>query len=105
MPSSISTEPTRVYRKNLIAAYSLRAPPRCRSGSTHRHQHHFPEHVEEEEVERHEDAQHPGLQQEQEDVVLLLPVVIADHDDTKEMRPSSVVSEYQQRAMPSMPNS
>ena len=27
MPSSISTEPTSVYRKNLIAAYSLRGPP------------------------------------------------------------------------------
>ena len=27
MPSSISTEPASVYRKNLIAAYSLRGPP------------------------------------------------------------------------------
>ncbi len=25
--SSISTEPTKVYRKNLMAAYSLRGPP------------------------------------------------------------------------------
>ena len=27
MPSSISTEPASVYRKNLMAAYSFRGPP------------------------------------------------------------------------------
>ena len=40
----------------------------------HRDQHHFPEDVEQEEVERHEDADHAGLQQQQQDVVFLLPV-------------------------------
>ena len=35
----------------------------------HRHQHDFPENVEEEEVERHEDAQHAGLEQHEHDVV------------------------------------
>jgi hypothetical protein len=34
----------------------------------HRHQHHFPEQEEEQEVERHEGAEHPGLQHQQEDV-------------------------------------
>ena len=37
----------------------------------HRHQHDLPEEEEEQEVERHERAEHPGLQDEQEDVVLL----------------------------------
>ena len=37
----------------------------------HRHQHHFPEQEEEQEVERHERAEHARLQHEQEDVVLL----------------------------------
>ncbi len=38
----------------------------------HRDQHHFPEQVEEEEIERHEDAQHARLQQQEENVVFLL---------------------------------
>ena len=38
----------------------------------HRDQHDLPEHIEQEEVHRHENAHHAGLQQEQEDVVLLL---------------------------------
>ncbi len=38
----------------------------------HRHEHHFPEHVEQEEVERAEDADHPRLEEEEERVVLLL---------------------------------
>ena len=40
----------------------------------HRHQHHFPEQEEQQEVQRHERAEHPGLQHEQEDVVLLHPL-------------------------------
>src|SRR4030095_3482826 len=38
----------------------------------HRHQHHFPEHIKEEEIERDEDSQHPSLKQEEEDVELFL---------------------------------
>ena len=41
----------------------------------HRHQHHFPEDVEEEEVERAEDAQHPDFEEQEEDVVLLHPLL------------------------------
>ncbi len=37
----------------------------------HRHQHHFPEQEEQQEIERHERAKHAGLQHQQEDVVLL----------------------------------
>ena len=37
----------------------------------HRHQHHFPEQVEEEEIERHENAQHAHLQQQEQNVVFL----------------------------------
>ena len=37
----------------------------------HRQQHHFPKDVEEEEVQREEDAQHPRLQQQEEDAVAL----------------------------------
>src|SRR5215472_13342074 len=37
----------------------------------HRHEHHFPENVKEEEVERHEDADHAGLQQQHQNVILL----------------------------------
>ena len=40
----------------------------------HRHEHHFPEQEEEQEIERHERAEHAGLQHEQEDVVLLHPL-------------------------------
>ena len=48
----------------------IRAAPDA-DEEVHRHQHHFPEQEEEQEVERHERAEHPGLQDEQEDVVLL----------------------------------
>ena len=41
----------------------------------HRHQHGFPEDEEQQEIERHEDAQHAGLQQEEERVVFLQPVL------------------------------
>ncbi len=37
----------------------------------HRHQHGFPENKEEEEIERHEDAEHAGLQHQKPDVVFL----------------------------------
>ncbi len=37
----------------------------------HRHQHRFPENEEEEEIERHEDAEHAGLQHQKPDVVFL----------------------------------
>ena len=37
----------------------------------HRDQHRFPEHEEQEEIERHEDAQHAGLQNQKPDVVFL----------------------------------
>ena len=51
----------------------------------HRHEHDFPEDVEEEEVERAERADHAGLQHEQQRVVLLLAVmdgaVRRDHGD------------------------
>ena len=40
----------------------------------HRDQHHLPEQEEQQEVERHEGADHPGLEEEQEDVVLLHPL-------------------------------
>ena len=40
----------------------------------HRDEHHLPEHVEEEHVEGAEDAQHPRLQQQQEDVVRAHPL-------------------------------
>src|SRR6202165_56934 len=36
-----------------------------------RNKHHFPEHVEQEEVERHENAQHPYLEQQEENVIFL----------------------------------
>ena len=39
----------------------------------HGDQHGFPEHKEEEEIERHEDAQHAGLQHQKPDVVFLHP--------------------------------
>src|SRR5260370_4972066 len=37
----------------------------------HRDEHHFPEHVKEEKIQRNENADHPGLQQQEQDVVLL----------------------------------
>ena len=41
----------------------------------HRHQHRFPEHKEEEEIQRHEDAQHARLQKQKPDVVFLHPIL------------------------------
>ncbi len=57
----------------------------------HRDKYEFPEDVEDEEVERHEDAEHTGLQQEHGDVVLTSPVVDRiprpdDRDDPDEGR-------------------
>ncbi len=40
----------------------------------HGNQHRFPEHKEEKEIERHEDAQHTGLQHQEPDVVFLDPI-------------------------------
>jgi len=40
----------------------------------HRHQHGFPENEEQQEIERHEHAQHGGLQQQEEAVVFLKPI-------------------------------
>ena len=57
----------------------------------HRDEHHFPEDVEEEEVEGAEDAHHPGLEQEEERVVLLLALrdgreARVDRDEGQERR-------------------
>src|SRR5208283_5516200 len=41
----------------------------------HRHQHGLPENEEEQEIERHEDAQHGGLQEQEEGVVFLEAVL------------------------------
>ena len=41
----------------------------------HGDQHHFPEHIEEEEIQAAKDTQHAGLQQQEEDVVFLDPLV------------------------------
>ena len=37
----------------------------------HGNQHDFPEHIKDQEIERHEDAEHSGLKQEHESVVFL----------------------------------
>ncbi len=37
----------------------------------HRDEHHFPENVKEDEIERHENAEHAGLEEQQQDVVFL----------------------------------
>ena len=39
----------------------------------HRHQHRFPEHKKEEEIQRHEDAQHAGLQHQEPNVIFFYP--------------------------------
>jgi len=44
------------------------------------------------EIERHEDAQHGGLQQQEEGVVFLEPILNALQLERMEIRPSSVVS-------------
>ena len=41
----------------------------------HRHEHDFPEHIKEEEVERDENAEHAGLQHQHEDVILFHAVL------------------------------
>jgi hypothetical protein len=60
---------------NLMAAYtSSRAAPDG-DDEVHGHQHGFPEDEEQQEIERHEHAQHGGLQQQEEAVVFLEPFV------------------------------
>src|SRR5687768_18313649 len=66
--------------RNTIFFLMIRRPPRSTLFPyttlfrSHRHQHHFPEQEKEQEVERHERAEHARLQDEQEDVVLLHPL-------------------------------
>src|SRR5947208_9357730 len=63
-----------------------------------RHEHYFPEHVEEEEVQRAERADHPCLQQEQQNVVLLLPEIDCAegrHDGDQSHRSEEHTSELQ----------
>ena len=56
-----------------MAAYKPAVAAPHADQEIHRHQHHFPEHVEEEEIERHENAQHAHLQQQEENVIFLRP--------------------------------
>ncbi len=56
----------------------------------HRHEHHFPKDVEEDEVEGEERAEHAGLEHEHEDHVLLHPSVNVtegrEHDEHRQER-------------------
>ena len=72
--SSISTDPASVYRKNLIAAYKPPVASPYANQEVHRNQRHFPENVEQHEIERHEDAEHPGLKQKEQNVIFLFRV-------------------------------
>ena len=49
----------------------------------HRHEHHFPEHVEEERVERHEASEHARLEEQERDQVALelLDLLSARHEE------------------------
>jgi len=59
-------------QEELDGRISLRGPPRCRSADTS-NQHRFPENKEQEEIERHEDAEHSRLQQQKPYVIFLHP--------------------------------
>ena len=50
------------------------APPHA-DQEVHRDKHHFPEHIKEEKIQGNENADHPGLQQEQQNVILLGPLM------------------------------
>ena len=69
----------------------------------HRNQHQLPEDVEEEHVEGDEDPQHPGLEEQDGDVVLAHRVLTVSHDQMMEITEISVVSTSSNAAMPSMP--
>ena len=56
-------------QKELDGGIELARPAPDADDEVHRNQHDFPEHVEEEEVERHENAQHAHLQQQEHGVV------------------------------------
>ncbi len=67
----MTTDPASVYKKNLMAAYKPAVAAPHADQKIHRHQHHFPENIKKEEVERHENAEHACLQHEQQNVVFL----------------------------------
>ena len=56
-----------------MAAYRRRSLPQTPIRKVHGHQHYFPENVEEDEVEGHENAEHAGLKQEKQDVIFFFP--------------------------------
>ena len=55
----------------MIAAYSLRGPPQTPIRKYIGKQHHFPEDVEQEEVERQKDAEHARLEDQEQDEIAL----------------------------------
>ena len=57
--------------KELDGGIKLARPTPHANDEVHRNQHDFPEHVEEEEIERHENAEHPRLEQKEHGVVFL----------------------------------
>ena len=71
----------------------------------HRHQHHFPEQVEQEEIERHENAQHARpAAAGTECSTPSSRILIALQDERMEIEPSNVVSMTSRKLMPSMPS-
>ena len=70
----------------------------------HRHEHHFPENVEQHEIERHENAEHAGLQQQQQDVVFLFAFVNCGPRREDRNRAEHVVSITSRKLRPSMPS-
>ncbi len=58
-----------------MAAYRRRSLPQTPMRKYIGHEHDFPENVEEKKVERKKDAEHAGLEQEKQDVILLGPLL------------------------------
>ena len=103
MATSMQHEPDQRVEEELDGGVlAARAAPDA-DQEVHRQEHHFPEDVEQEEVERDEDAHHAGLQQQEQDEVAL--DVLLDRPATRPSpgTQSSDVSSTSGRLMPSTP--
>ena len=81
MPTSMNAEPNIVKRKNFERGVDPLAVAPPADEEVHRHEHDLEHHEEQEEVERAEHADAPGLQDEQPGVVRLRVVVRRDAGD------------------------
>ena len=98
----MNTLPKSVKRKNLIAAYSFFGPPQMPIRKYIGHQRQLPEHVKEEQVERHEHTQHGRFQHQEEEEIFFDALFDPERGDDRHREVKSVVRTRSGKDSPSI---